>query len=234
MKKTKKELYDAWVERVCRFIEEVGPGLGLTSCAMQSKPVLDKQPEVVFLGYNAHEVDGYMGANRERFYEGNPYFHADTQDPKWKVWYRTRDMFSYPPVNWAEPVTEGNFVFMNVVYFGSNTIKELQAKEGSKEVIGQCLDFTAEVVQEIFQPKCVVCFSVNECFNLLAKRFSFTDVDYIRLTNTEGKPVKQRVVKGMWGKMPVYGIPHPSGRVSYADWGGIGLWLKGEMIAPLV
>ena len=63
----KQELYEKWVDKVCQFIESVGPEINCTSCAMQSKPVLDKSPQVVFLGYNAHEPFPYQGANKERF-----------------------------------------------------------------------------------------------------------------------------------------------------------------------
>ena len=80
------ELYNQWVDKVCRYIEEVGPRINCTSCAFQSKPLLDKSPDVVFLGYNAHEPWGYAGVNRERFYEGNPSFYADRDKPAWKIW----------------------------------------------------------------------------------------------------------------------------------------------------
>lgn len=45
----KQELYEKWVDKVCQFIECVGPEINCTSCAMQSKPVLDKSPQVVSL-----------------------------------------------------------------------------------------------------------------------------------------------------------------------------------------
>lgn len=80
----KQELYEKWVDKVCQYIESVGPEFNCTSCAMQSKPVLDKSPQVVFLGYNAHEPFPYQGANKERFYEGNPYFYTERE--KWPVW----------------------------------------------------------------------------------------------------------------------------------------------------
>ena len=51
----KQELYDQWVNKVCQYIENVGPEINCTSCAMESKPALDRSPQVVFLGYNAHE-----------------------------------------------------------------------------------------------------------------------------------------------------------------------------------
>ena len=69
---TRKELYDNWVERVCHFLEETGPKLGKGGrcCStFQSAPVLDKSPDVVFLGYNPHEDYGYVPVDRERFYK---------------------------------------------------------------------------------------------------------------------------------------------------------------------
>ena len=56
---TKEKLYDRWVNEVCDFLKEVGPKLDRCCSAMQSRPVLDKSPEVVFLGYNAHESDSF-------------------------------------------------------------------------------------------------------------------------------------------------------------------------------
>ena len=59
----KQELYEKWVDKVCQYIESVGPEINCTSCAMQSKPVLDKSPQVVFLGCNAHEPFPYQTRN---------------------------------------------------------------------------------------------------------------------------------------------------------------------------
>ena len=223
----KLELYNEWVDRVCRFIEEAGPEINCVSCAFQSKPVLDKEPEVVFLGYNAHEPYGYMGPNRERFYEGNPSFYADRDNPAWKVWNKPYAAFKY--AEYLEPMTDGNFVFMNAVYFGSDTIKSLQAKPESGDIIAKCLNFTAEVIQSIFRPRCVVCFSVTDCFQPLAQRFKFTEVETLNPPIINGEPARQRVMKGFWGTIPTYGIPHPSGRVNNDDWGAIAMYLKKEM-----
>lgn len=229
MKTDRIELYNRWVDKVCHYIEEVGPRINCTSCAFQSKPVLAKSPEVMFLGYNAHEPWGYAGANRERFYEGNPSFYTDRDNPAWKIWHRPYGAFK--SVGYLEPMTDGNFVFMNVVYFGSDTIKDFQTKPGSAEVAAQCMDFTAEVIQDIFRPKCVVCFSINDCFRPLERRFGFAEVETITPLMVNGNPARHKVVKGLWDNLPVYGIPHPSGRVSYDDWGAIALYLKNEMTA---
>lgn len=183
----------------------------------------------MFLGYNAHEPWGYMGINRERFYEGNPSFYTDRDNPVWKIWHRPYKAFN--SVGYLEPMTDGNFVFMNVVYFGSDTIKDFQAKSGSAEVAAQCMDFTAEVIQDIFRPKCVVCFSINDCFRPLERRFGFAEVETITPLMVNGHPARHKVVKGLWNNLPVYGIPHPSGRVNHEDWDAMALYLKNEMTA---
>ena len=229
MQTNRTELYNQWVDKVCRYIEEVGPRINCTSCAFQSKPVLDKSPDVVFLGYNAHEPWGYAGVNRERFYEGNPSFYADRDKAAWKIWWKPYEAFKW--AGYLNPMTDGHFVFMNVVYFGSDTIKDFQAKPGSVEVAAQCMDFTAEVIQDIFRPKCVVCFSINDCFRPLERRFGFTQVETVTPPIVNGEPARHQVVKGLWNGLPVFGIPHPSGRISNDDWGAIALYLKKEMIS---
>lgn len=221
----KQELYDKWVDKVCQYIESVGPKINCTSCAMQSKPVLDKSPQVVFLGYNAHEPFGYQGANKERFYTGNPFFY--TERNKWKVWKKLYDAMAWAKC--VKPMEDGNFVFMNAVYFGSQDIQELKAKEGSAAIINQCLDYSAEVIQEVYHPNVVVCFSIPDCFSPFVERLHITDVETITPTIIDGSPAWHQVMKAMWNDIKVLGIPHPSGRVSNDDWGAIAMFLKSEL-----
>lgn len=224
----RKELYDAWVDRVCDFMGEAGQKLDRCTSAFQSKPVLDKQADVLFLGYNAQEDFGYVGVSKERFYEGNPSFYQEGERYKWKIWGTLYEMFK-----WAEylnPVTDGNFIFMNAVYFGSKTMQQLNAIPGGKDAIQKSLDLTGEVIQDIFKPKCVVCFSIQECFDPLNNKYKFTDVQEIKpkIFNTEADAII-RIKKGMWGNIPVYGMPHPSGRLNYDSIGAIAMYLKEEM-----
>ena len=234
---TRKELYDNWVGRVCSFLEEIGPKLGVGGrcCGtFQSAPVLDKNPDVVFLGYNPHEDHGYVPVNRTRFYEGNPAFY-ESRD-KWPIWKKLYGALDY--VKYLTPVTDGNFVFFNAVYFGSANIAQLAKIPGAADAIARCLDFTDEIIHKIFQPKCVVCFSVNDCFNRLDDRFHFNWVETI-VPEFDGERAHyvstKSVRRGLWvsretGRpIPVLGIPHPSQAISNDDWGAIATWLKGEM-----
>ena len=102
------------------FLKSTAPylGEGGRHCSVfQSKPVLNIQPDILFLGYNANEDYGYAGIERKRFWEGNLSFYeegARYKDP-WKMWYRP----------YTKPMEDGNFAFMNAVYFGSSKIRQL-------------------------------------------------------------------------------------------------------------
>ncbi|GHV15338.1 hypothetical protein FACS1894169_06400 [Bacteroidia bacterium] len=228
----KKERYDAWVDRVCDFIEEVGPRLGKCASAFQSKPILEKQVDALFLGYNAHEDYPFAGVNRERFYEGNPFFYKEQYTKKWnndwKVWSKPYGMFKW--ADYLNPMTDGNFIFMNAIYFGSKDMKQFNTIPGSKEATQKCLDLTGEVIQEVFKPKCIVCFSIKQCFDPLNNKYKFTDVkeQTFKIYNSE-KDAKYGVKKGMWNNIPVYGMIHPSMRISNDDLGAIVLYLQKEM-----
>ena len=59
----KREKYANWVARVTAFLAETGPILGEKGthcCTCQSKPVLDKCPDVVYLGYNPRPQTAYQ------------------------------------------------------------------------------------------------------------------------------------------------------------------------------
>mgnify|MGYP005952114067 CR=1 FL=1 len=223
----RKNKYDKWVNKVCQYIEEYGARINSASCAFQSKPVLDKSPSVIFLGYNAHEEDFFYGANKERFYSGNPSFYKDRYTNEWKIWNKLYEAFKW--AQYLPPVTDGNFVFMNIIYFGSHDIRQFKALPNSDMYIDACVNYTAEVIHEVFNPKCIVCFSIPDCFNLLNNKFQFSHIEDVTPAILDGGLARHNIRCGMWNGIPIYGIPHPSGRISNDDWGAIAMWLKTEM-----
>lgn len=218
-----QQKYDEWVERVIPFLEETGKVLNRCCSVMQSKPVLDKQADILFLGYNAQEDFGFVPIDKNRFYEGNSSFYSEERK-KWRIWERFYGAFKW--ANFLPPVTDGNFVFMNAIYFGTKNINQLKNIEQSKEAVNQCLDFTAEVIQDIFKPKNIVCFSIGECFNPLKSKFGFTQEEIIIPKMVNGQPAGIKIHKAYWNEIPVYGIPHPSSRLNNDDMGAIALYFK--------
>lgn len=220
---TTSQKYNQWVAKVIPFLEKTGKEINRCCSVFQSKPLLDKQAQVLFLGYNAQEDFGFVEVDKNRFYEGNPAFYTDERN-QWRIWSRL-----YGAFKWAEnlsPVSDSNFIFMNAVYFGTKNINQLLNIKESGKAIDQCLDFTAEVIQEIFKPKSIVCFSVSECFTPLNRRYQFTNVEVIKPKMVNGQEASITIHKGEWNGIPVYGIPHPSGRVSNDNFGAIALYLK--------
>ena len=244
--KTKKQMYDDWVSKVSSFLFEESSRLNITCGTFQSKPILDKQPDVVFLGYNPHEKGPVLPLEKiqERFYNGNQCFYSDERKT-WPIWKPLWDSFEW--AGYTKPVEDGNFIFFNAIYFGTNNINEFKKLPNSNEAIKKCIQFTGEVIQNIFKPKCIVCLSVPECFENLNRHFKFIEVKKIDTLyetdaevldfaiNKEFKGWKERysckskIMKGIWNGIPVYGVPHPSGRLSYADKGAIALYLRSEM-----
>lgn len=190
--------YDQWVERVCAFIEEVGPIVNGSSSAMQSPPVLNGKCRILFLGHDAHEGT-YERVNRERFYEGNSTFKEAHRN--WHYWRRPYQ--SFQRIGHGDILDSGNTMLMNLFYFGNDDINRANAKMGLA-VMNQCIQFTNELVCDIIKPKVVVCFSVGSVFNPLRKLL--TDVKPITLA--DGIVVMQ----GYWDNIPVIGMTHPSAR----------------------
>lgn len=228
--KTRKELYDQWVDKVCKYIDKVGPKINKCSASFQSPPVLDRHPDVVWLGFNPHEPYPYNGINRERFYNGNPFWQG--ADTPWKIWRPVYSTFQY--IDFLPPVTDGKFVMMNAFYFGSDDIKEMKHLPDWISIRNQCLDFTAEVIQTIFKPKAVVCFSIPECFQRLNDRYHFGNVELFHPLSEKGEPVKQLMAKGVWDDIPVFGTVHPSAPAfSYAYRTAFARYLRKELEGKL-
>ena len=79
---------------------------------------------------------------------------------KWRIWSKPYHALAF--ADYTKPMEDGNFVFMNAVYFGSKTIKQLEQLPNAKPAIARCLEFTKEVIHDIFKPKAIVCFSVAD------------------------------------------------------------------------
>ena len=242
--KTIKQQYDEWVSKVCAFLVEESTKLNVTCGTFQSKPILDKQPDVVFLGYNPHETGPVLTLEkiRERFYEGNRCFYSDERK-KWPIWKPINDIFEW--VDYTKPIEDGNFMFFNAIYFGTNNIDDFKKLPNSNENLNKCLQYTGEVIQDIFKPKCVICLSVPDCFEKLNFKFHFQQEIIVNTAEDTDKNILDEVLvskkwnhvhkcsktvkRALWNDIPVYGIPHPSGSVSSDDWGAIALYLKSEM-----
>lgn len=231
---SKGQQYEIWVAKTVDFLESTAPylGEGGRCCSvMQSRPELDDNPKVLFLGYNADEDFGYCGIDKERFYKGNVkggFYDERRYTYQWRIWKKLYDAMD-KGAHYNTPMKDGNFIFMNAVYFGSKTIAQLKPVE--KVIVNSCLALTNEVIHCIFKPECIVCFSVSKCFDMLASEFSFEQIQEFFPSRKDNPSLisKHRVKMGIWNGIKTIGIPHPSGKVNNDDWGTIALFLKEQM-----
>lgn len=196
---TTKEKYEAWVDRVCTWMEEVGPKVNGPSSAIQSPPALDGHCKVLFLGHDAHEPYPFNGADRDRFFAGNSTFKDAHR--KWTIWNRPSN--SLRRIGHAEIIEPENFMLMNLFYFGADNIDE-SAEKMRENVMEKCIDFTEELVSDIIKPQAIVCFSEWSIFTHLRPRL--TSIEKIQLADDI------KVSYGEWCDIPVIGMRHPSGR----------------------
>ncbi len=155
---------------------------------------------------------------------GNPCFYENDGEKrkKWPVWAKPYRAMNY--VGFTRPMEDGNFVFMNAVYFGSSTIKQLQKIPESRDAIVRCMQFTGEVITKIFRPKAVVCLSIDSVFDPFAKQCGFRDVERVVVHGKNG------VKRGAWDDILVIGVPHPAAHgLTNDDWNAFALFIKQEL-----
>lgn len=97
---------------------------------------------------------------------------------------------------------------MNAFFFGAHKIDQLNCKMTNEDAKRNA-ELTREVICDIFKPKAVVCFSVEDVFGALPD---------IKDKHVVDLGTRLKVMRGTWDNdITVFGVPHFSGRISYAD-----------------
>lgn len=209
----KQKLYDKWVDKVMAYVAEVGPKINRHVAAMQSKPFFDRQCDILFLGINPAESWDYSekdsDADRQRFYDGNGY-PPEVWGKRWDWAFNPENTWnSFTKCGWGDAVKQGNYLFSNILFFGSlHGGTDINAED----VRQKCAEFTAEMTTDIFRPRCVICFSVPKVFNRLNGILRFDNVQRMNnILREDGKPMRHRVMQGEKDGIRFYGVPHLTG-----------------------
>lgn len=232
-----KQQFDLWVDKVLAYATEVSPQIKRNLGTMQSKPFFDRQSEILFLGINPAEDGTYTPENvnhaRQRFYEGNSpeVWGKLRRHERWNWVFNPDNPYnSFTKAGWGEAVKPDNYLFFNVIFFGSphggTDIK------GCQDVIHRCVELSAEAITNIFRPRCVICFSVPQVFDRLNGVIHFNNVQRLQgITLADGTPVKHRVVRGEKDGIRFYGLPHFTGywKVTKSDFDAIIATIHNDM-----
>lgn len=123
-------------------------------------------------------------------------------------------------------MTDGNFVFMNLVCYGSDKISDIK----DQEAICESMKISTQFIQ-LLHPKVIVCFSVNDVYlklkEYLGEEFRFSHT--ILFTRDGIDTCLQRIKVGYWNDIKVIGIPHPSQSINNDDLGDIAVFLRDAM-----
>jgi hypothetical protein len=213
--KTFEEKLEMWAKEVLNYCCPIAEKHNRAFYAFQSTPV--EKPRVLLLGLNPAGKGPYTtvgeykgqcttwelpeeGMRPEIFVQQNPwYFGGRKYDPKekWNILEKLEVTIS---VNHELNKEFFNMVYMNLLYFNSKDFKEFQKhfKDDWKDVFDKCADFTKFLIVEIIKPRRIVCLGAH-CF----PKFMGKDTKY-----------QNRVKNASLDGIPVYGIEHPSSRLS--------------------
>lgn len=224
-----------WSDRAAKYyrkaIEDPTNEIDLFFYAFQSPP--RSNPDLLILGLNPHENDTYKGGcsswgindmtAKEMMRENQYWFKKEgVEDHKgyetWTIWKRLRKLFCG---NELQAKLDGS-VYMNLIFFNTNTFDEFVNKKGSTDVIKEGKELTKDVIFNVIKPKSILCLSIPKCF------------DYIKgddLENLLPGGKKRLLMKKMINGIPVYGIPHISGaRISNPEFDKIRERLRQELL----
>ncbi len=209
MKDFKQKLND-WAVETVNFCHNTATNkeLNFDLCfyAFQSTPV--ENPEILLLGVNPHGNGSYKSQYDnpawklkeygkmipEVFVNANPFY---SEKDNWLIWKNLIKSFNTDKL---KNILK-NHMYMNLVYFNTNGVKDLLNKD--KIIFSKNKDLSINLITEIIKPKRIVCLGTKSCF------------DELPLKNKETllKNRQRLVTKGWFESLgiAVYGIPHPTG-----------------------
>lgn len=196
--------------------------------AFQSKPI--EEPEVLILGLNPRGQDNYESQyNNERwglkpnqgmtpkvFVQQNQWYYGGKEYGKEKKeWNILNNLRKTTEVhsNLQDLFDEDNIVYMNILYFNSEDFKEFKISAGThwKEIYETCVQLSKILIFDIIKPEKILCLGIENCYK------SFT-APYNSEVLISGALLKTEI-----NNTPVYGMTHPSARISNAKRKFIGL-----------
>jgi hypothetical protein len=208
--------------------------------AFQSKP-LKKKPEVLLLGLNPMGTANYEsqynnelwglkhagGMTPDVFIQQNQWYHGGRYSKEEKGWNILNNLKKTTEVHsdLQDLFDEDKIVYMNILYFNSKDFAEFKISAGThwKEIYETCVQLSKNLIFEIIKPEKILCLGIDNCYK------SFTS-PYNSEVLISGSLLKTEI-----NNTPVYGMTHPSARISNAKRKFIGLNLYASLFdKPIV
>lgn len=215
---TYKEKLDIWADTAANICHDIATS-SINSIkvdrffyAFQSPP-LDHRPKLLIIAFNPKDKDEttYDAGckNESRNYErvtGDELKKANMSwGNTWRIWQNLKKSFVSTELNGLLD----SFVYMNMVYFGSDTVESLYKKnKGAKMAEQICTELTHILAFEIFKPDYILCLGENS-FLGISNSPLFAPSNLIHIT--------EKVKSKEANQILIVGIPHASGARGITD-----------------
>lgn len=180
--------------------------------AFQSPPI--ESPKFLIIAFNpadgfetTYEV-GCKNENRNfKRITGNEMKEPNMSWSKhhtWRIWQNLKKSFVSNELNGLL----NSFVYLNMVYFGSSTVKSFNKNSGAQLAKQVCTELTNILVFEIFKPQVILCLGVDSFAGIS------NGIEQIQVNNS---PINDNVKSKYVNQTLVVGVPHSSGARNGSD-----------------
>lgn len=217
--RTYKEKLNTWADFTVDYCHNLAINkIDRSFYVFQSEP--QENPQILILGLNPYgtyqynsmfnsPIDGWGLNNFKKmipkvFIHQNPWYNDGKNAEDGKEWNILKNLAK--TINITEDFSKlfYNMVYMNILYFNSKDFNEFKNsfKEHWQIVYENCIKLSSLLIFEVIKPEKIICLGIYNCFNPFV-----------------GNAVTEVLIKGHLHKykknnVNIYGITHPSARVS--------------------
>lgn len=213
-----------WAEFTVDYCDKVARKIDRAFYAFQSEPKFE--PDVLFLGLNPHGAYPYTsqrgntkwglkdGMTPEVFIQQNAWYIGGRHEDKGRNWRFILNLKKIFNVHPDFSLQLDNMVYMNILYFNSVDFKEFETsfQDDWEKVFNNCVELSRLAIFDIIKPKRIVCLGKSNCFNSFVGKSA---------TKENIGPI----IKAKLYSTDIYGITHPSARISDVERINIGMHL---------
>jgi hypothetical protein len=197
--------------------------------AFQSEP--KEKPNVLILALNPYGTYSYAdlyknekweipnGMTPDVFIHQNPFYKEGkyyNEKEKWNILEKFDVTLS---ANDDLKRLVSDMVYMNILYFNSRDFSEFKNTfpQYWEEAYTKCIHYTKFLIQNIIKPEMIICLGIDNCFNKIIDRSKVEEL------------LPGKVHKTIMNETTVYGITHPSARISNEEKIVIGHYLSKDI-----
>lgn len=147
----KLELYNDWVGRVMTYASGVGEEVGRHTPRMQASPSFDRQSEILFMWVSTLGrmplIQMITLSKQENVSSAVTHTNPKCGEKMELGFNPENPENSFTKAGWADAVKKGNYLFSNLIFFGSP--RGGSDMSDHQVIIAECVKLSSELIMEI-------------------------------------------------------------------------------------